>query len=228
MARNGNAGRVVSGSADASRIAMRRKAALAEGSPDYLAKRADLIKSAAAVFSEKGYNSATLNDVAARFGTDRASLYYYVGSKEELFQECIKGVLDDNLAAGQEIVDSSATSAEKLAQLVRVVLTSYQVHYPYMYLYIQEQMSRVASETAPWAKSMAGQTHRFEKLFLRILDEGVADGSFRSDLSLTLVVNALFGMLNWTHRWYVPGRKYSADDLARTFLAVFFDGIDKR
>jgi TetR/AcrR family transcriptional regulator, cholesterol catabolism regulator len=75
---------------------------------------------------------------------------------------------------------------------------------------------------------MAGQTHRFEKLFLRILDEGVADGSFRSDLSLTLVVNALFGMLNWTHRWYVPGRKYSADDLARTFLAVFFDGIDRR
>jgi VanZ family protein len=42
------------------------------------------------------------------------------------------------------------------------------------------------------------------------------------------VVKALFGMLNWTHRWYVPGRKYSADDLARTFLAVFFDGIDRR
>src|SRR5690242_4225907 len=125
MASNGNAGRIANGSGDASRIAMRRQAALAEGSPDYLAKRADLIKSAAAVFSQKGYNSATLNDVAARFGTDRASLYYYVGSKEELFQECIKGVLDENLAAGQRIADSSATSAEKLSQLVRLVLTSY-------------------------------------------------------------------------------------------------------
>ena len=226
MASSGNAGRTVNG--DASRIAMRRQAALAEGSPDYLAKRADLIKCAAAVFSEKGYNSATLNDVAACFGTDRASLYYYVGSKEELFQECIKGVLDDNLKAGREIMDSAATSKEKLSQLVRVVLTSYQVHYPYMYLYIQEQMSRVASETAPWAKSMAGQTHRFEKLFLRILDEGVADGSFRSDLSPALVANALFGMLNWTHRWFVPGRKSRASDLADTFLAVFFEGIDQR
>lgn len=79
MASTANAGRALNG--DASRIAMRRRAALAEGSPDYLAKRADLIKCAAAVFSEKGYNSATLNDVAACFGTDRASLYYYVGSK---------------------------------------------------------------------------------------------------------------------------------------------------
>lgn len=213
---------------DASRIAMRRQAALAEGSPDYLAKRIELIRVAAVVFSEKGYNSATLNDVAARFGTDRASLYYYVGSKEELFQECIKGVLDDNLAAGQEIVKSAETPREKLTRLVRVVLASYEAHYPHMYLYIQEQMNRVASEAAPWALSMVGQTRRFEKLFLRLLEEGVKDGSFRSDLSTTLVANALFGMLNWTHRWYVPGRKYSADALADAFLAIFFEGIDKR
>jgi AcrR family transcriptional regulator len=213
---------------DSSRIAMRRRAALADGSPDYLAKRAELIRAAAVVFSEKGYSSATLNDVAARFGTDRASLYYYVGSKEELFQECIKDVLEENLAAGERIMASEGTPREKLSQLVQVVLTSYEKHYPYTYLYIQEQMSQVTSEDALWAKTMVEETSRFQAIFLDLLKEGMADHSFRSDLSPTLVANALFGMLNWTHRWYVPGRKYSADDLADTFLAVLFDGIDQR
>src|ERR1700712_5008466 len=82
----------------ASRISQRRSAALTEGGADYSAKRAELIRVAAIVFREKGYAAATLNDVAALFGTDRASLYYYVASKEELFQECISGIVSANIA----------------------------------------------------------------------------------------------------------------------------------
>lgn len=206
---------------------MRRQAALADGGEDYRAKRDELIRTAAAVFREKGYSSATLNDVAARFGTDRASLYYYVASKEELFRECIRGVLDDNLAAGTAIVEGDGSPRDKLAQLVRVVLDSYEANYPYMYVYIQEDMSHIASKDTPWAAEMVEQTHRFERLFIDVLEKGVAGGSFRSDLPVVLVANALFGMMTWTHRWYVPGRKYDAGDLADTFLAVLFQGIDE-
>lgn len=210
---------------EGSRISMRRQAALAEGGADYAAKRAELINVAARVFREKGYTSATLNDIAEVFGTDRASLYYYVGSKEELFHECIKGVLDDNLAKGEEIVGSDRTFRQKLTDLIEVVLSSYEESYPHMYVYIQEDMRHISSEDDVWATQMVEQTRRFEKMFLGLIEAGIADGSFRKDLDPSLVANGLFGMMTWTHRWFVPGRKYAASDLASVFTAIFFDGI---
>lgn len=209
-----------------SRIAQRRLAAQLDGGADYAAKRAELIRIAADVFREKGYAPATLNDVAARFGTDRASLYYYVGSKEELFQECIKGTLETNIERAEIITASDISPRQKLTELIGYVIQAHVDNYPYMYVYIQEDMSHVANEDAQWATDMAEKTHRFEGYFRAAIDEGVADGSFRTGMSTTLVTNSLFGMMMWTHRWFVPGKKYTAEDLVDTFTKIFFEGID--
>lgn len=211
----------------ASRIATRRKLAQAEGGAEYTARRHELIRAAALVFREKGYTSATLSDVADRFGTDRASLYYYVGSKEELFQECIQGILDDNLARGKQIVALDRGPRVKIEMLVEVVMASYEANYPYMYVYIQEDMSQVTSQDSDWATQMVAETRRMQGLFLNVLKEGVADGSLRDDLPVAIVANSLFGMLNWTHRWFVPGKKFNAQALAATFTSIFFDGFSK-
>jgi hypothetical protein len=95
-----------------------------------------------------------------------------------------------------------------------------------MYVYIQEDMSQVASQETAWATKMVDETKRFERLFVSTLKEGVADGSFRDDLPIRLVANSLFGMLNWTHRWHVPGRRVTAEELSSTFTSLFFDGFN--
>lgn len=210
---------------DESRIALRRAIAQAEGGAEYVARRQELVRAAALVFRDKGYTSATLSDVAERFGTDRASLYYYVGSKEELFQECIQGILDDNLAKGRKIVTMDLGAREKLEKLVAVVMESYEANYPFMYVYIQEDMRQVTSQDSAWATKMVSETQRMQRLFLNTLKDGVADGSFRDDLPVGVVANSLFGMMNWTHRWFVPGKKLNAQALASTFTSILFDGF---
>lgn len=209
-----------------SRISQRRSAALADGGADYNSRRAELIRVAANVFREKGYATATLNDVAHVLGTDRASLYYYVGSKEELFQECITAAVTDNIAKADAISAADLTPRERLLKLIELVITSQVEHYPYMYVYMQENMRQVVSQDAAWATEMVEATHRIERYFIDAIDDGVRAGIFRDDLHTTLVANSLFGMTQWTHRWFVPGRKYSAEDLINTFATIFFAGID--
>jgi hypothetical protein len=34
-------------------------------------------------------------------------------------------------------------------------------------------------------------------------------------------------MMNWTHRWFEPGKKLSASDLATSFASIFGDGMKK-
>jgi TetR/AcrR family transcriptional regulator, cholesterol catabolism regulator len=209
-------------------IGKRRLAARTDGNAEYQARRQELIRVAATVFKEKGYEAATLNDIAARVGSDRASLYYYVGSKEELFQEAVRGVLDENVAAAERILEGNGNAREKLERMVKQLISSYEENYPYMYVYIQEDMRKVASGETPWARQMTRQTRRFESITIRLVEQGIDEGIFRDDIRVDLATNALFGMTNWTHRWFKPGRQLRADEMAEAFCTIFFDGMMKR
>lgn len=207
-------------------ISRRRKNARSQGGAEYRARRAELIRAASAVFRDKGYEAATLNDVAEKVGTDRASVYYYVGSKQELFEECITGVVVANLEKAKAIVATEATPRDKLVSLIDLLIRSQAANYPQAYLYMQEDIERSASQGARWATAMRDHTHQMESIFIGVLRDGVADGSFRSDLSVTLMANSLFGMTQWTHRWWVPGEsRYQPDDLVKVFTTVLTEGI---
>src|SRR5919106_1498647 len=57
---------------------------LEQPSPEYLARREEIIDAAVEVFRVRGYDSATLDDVAAAIDFRRASLYHYIPSKAHL------------------------------------------------------------------------------------------------------------------------------------------------
>ncbi len=212
----------------ASNISRRRKVALTDGSADYRAKREELVRTAARLFRKKGYKATTLNDIAQEAGLDRATVYYYVGNKEEFFRESVKGILDSNTSEAERLVRSKTIEPrEKLKRIVERLMASYEENYPHMYVYIQEEMHQVAEQDTPWAHQMVEQTHRFEKAVLTMISQGIARGVFRDDLSVQLTANALFGMFNWTHRWHKPGGKLTAQEISDAFCKVFFEGIQK-
>ena len=206
-------------------IGRRRAAARLDSNDEYRTRRRDLIRAAALVFKEKGYEAATLNDVAERFGADRASLYYYVSGKQELFQEAIREEVEANLAELERILVGDDGPEEKLRLIIRRLVCSYEDNYPHMYVYIQEDMRRVASDSSPWAKQMALATRRFESVTLALIQEVIEQEGFRSDVPPELAVNALFGMMNWTHRWFKPGNRLTAIEIMDTFWAIFVDGM---
>jgi AcrR family transcriptional regulator len=209
-------------------IGRRRKAAKRAGNnKEYQEKRRELIRVAATVFKEKGYEAATLNDIAERVGADRASLYYYVGGKEELFQEAVRDGVASNLAEVERILKLDESPEGKLRLIVEMLLSSYEENYPHMYVYIQEDMRKVASEESEWAKEMTRQTRRFESITIKLINQAIDEGIFRDDLRPELAANALFGMVNWTHRWFKPGKKLSASELTDSFWTIFFEGMRK-
>jgi AcrR family transcriptional regulator len=206
-------------------IGRRRQAARTEGGAEYKARREELVKVAAEVFQEKGYQASTLNDVAERMGTDRASLYYYVGSKQELFEEVVQDVLEANLKEARRIKKEDLKPSEKLTQLVRTMMVSYEENYPFTYVYIQEDMSRVGSQKSDWARTMSSRTRSFEKIVKGFIEDGIATKEFRSDIRPDVAANGLYGMLNWTHRWFQPGRDLDATQVADSFASLFLEGM---
>jgi hypothetical protein len=97
-----------------------------------------------------------------------------------------------------------------------------------MYVYIQEEMSRITSEQSTWAQRIVSQTRTFERIVLSLVAEMIEAGELRRDIPVTVAANAIFGMLNWTHRWYQPGGPHPADQISSAFCEIFFDGMKAR
>lgn len=204
-------------------IERRRIAAQVDGGAGYQERRQEIVRVAANVFKEKGFAAATLNDIAGRLGTDRASLYYYVANKEELLQEIVRGVITENVASAEKVQARAGSGTDKLAALIEDMMLSFDRNYPHMYVYI-EDFARISRQESTWAKDILASTRRFEEIVVAILEEGQRDGSLRSDLANDLSALALFGMVNWTHRWYRPGSRHSPKKIAATLTAIFLDG----
>jgi len=213
---------------NSSKISRRRKSALLDGSAEYKIKRDEIVQMASRLFKEKGYQSTTLADIADYAGVDRATVYYYVGGKQELFREAVQEAVDKNVVEADRIFrQDTLTPREKIEMLVMWLMCSYEEHYPQMYVYIQEEMHHVEDADSPWAKNMLKQTKRFEGIFIQLIEQGIERGEFRDDIPALLLANSLFGMFNWTHRWFKPGKR-TAKEIAAAFCEVFFNGVQVR
>ena len=80
--------------------------------------RADVVEAAIAVFREKGYERATVREIAYRAGLGTSTLYFHVKSKEELYLAAVAGDLcASNLAPvhfAVVVTDSHRTAGNDL------------------------------------------------------------------------------------------------------------------
>tara|TARA_E500000305_G_C4011187_1_gene232898 strand:+ start:327 stop:971 length:645 start_codon:yes stop_codon:yes gene_type:complete len=209
-----------------SNISQRRQIALKEGSAEYMAKRKELVDIAADRFKQAGYRATTLAEIGHKAGLDRATVYYYFGSKEELFRECLRYGVEENVRKCVKIHDDISRSArDRLEGVIHQLMSAYDANYPNMYVYIQEEMNRVATEKSVWARELNDQTHQFEHIVIDLIGQCRDEGSIRKDVPVLLAANAIFGMLNWTHRWYAPGGKHTAKEVSDAFAAIYFEGM---
>lgn len=194
-----------------------------------MAKREELVEIAGRQFKANGFRATTLAEIGHKAGMDRATVYYYFGSKEELFRECVRLSVDANIAECERIAaDLSRDPKDRLRAVIIQLMLAYDRYYPHMYVYIQEEMERIASEKSDWAQQIITQTRTYERIVLSLISELMKKGELRNDIAVSIAANAVFGMLNWTHRWYQPGGPHSADEIADGFCKIFFEGLDAK
>ena len=209
-----------------SNISRRRQSARSDGSADYAAKREELVQIAARLFKENGFQPTRIADIANAAGMDRATVYYYIGSKEELFRELIEDVLTGAMADGERLMaDPSLSWLERLHAIFVLLMVSYERNYPATFVYIQERMHQIQTEKTDWAQAIIVKARAFDQILLTFIKEAIDNGELRNDIPPRIVENALFGMLNWTHRWFVPGRGLTGEQVAEDFWLIFFGGM---
>ncbi len=207
-------------------IGRRRKAAGKDGRASYATRRQEITEAAIRVFNKMGYKGASVSAVAAELGIDRATLYYYYSSKEQMFDEIVRSVLEGNDELARRIAASPMSPTRKLRELVTAMMLSYAKNYPLLYIYIREDLTQVSGTRSSWSDQMRALNRSIEHSIVAIIEQGYADGSFRQLGSARTVAYGILGMLNWTHRWFRPDRSETAEEIGKVFAEMVLAGLE--
>lgn len=207
-------------------IGRRRAAARDEGGAAYQERRTEIVAAAAEVFQRHGYRGTKLSDVAEALNLDRASLYYYIGSKEELFHEVVGGAVETNAATAEQIRDSPGPAPEKLRRLVTELMVSYGDTYPFLYVYIQEDLGNVARDRSAWAREMARHNRRYESAVVAIVTAGIEEGTLRTGTQPWVIAFGIIGMVAWSNRWFNPNESpVPAAEIGAAYADALLSGL---
>jgi len=80
----------------------------------------EILAAALACFKERGFATTRLEDVAAKAGVTKGTIYLYYPSKEELFKAVVRGELVPNIERLEAILDEPGPAAALLERLVMV------------------------------------------------------------------------------------------------------------
>jgi len=208
-------------------IGKRRSAASKEPRESYANRRHEISEAAVKVFNRLGYKGASLSAVAAELNVDRATLYYYFSSKEQLFDEITRAVLERNLELARRIADSAISPRRKLRELVTALMVSYGENYPLLYIYIREDLTHVSDTRSEWSSNMRKINRDIQQAVIDIIEQGYADQSLRRVGEPRVVASGILGMLNWTHRWFRPeSSSVSADEIGKTYAELVLAGLE--
>jgi AcrR family transcriptional regulator len=170
------------------------------------------------VFAERGYDGASMDDVARAAGITKASIYHHVPGKEALLERGLGRALDALFAILDEPQARDGPALARLRHIVeRVAETTLRLLPELTVLFRVRGTSR--SERDALERRRA-----FDRHVTAIIVEAQRDGDVRRDLDARLAARLMFGMSNSVVEWFRSG-SLSAPDVARAVVTIAFEGI---
>lgn len=188
-------------------------------------KRAQIIKAAVKVFSEKGFHDAKVEDIAQLADVGKGTVYEYFSSKTELFQEMFRSGMQfymDNIRT--EAGGSGVSCRDRLMKIAEVHL-QFILDYKELAKITMGEPMQFNQDFRQW---IFEERERKQKAVQAIIEEGVKTGEFAkvdpaaATLAFTGCLGALFGPVVFKCGNAEP------KSVLPPMLEVLFNGLLKR
>lgn len=187
------------------------------------AREDQLFQVATRLFKEKGYHNTSMQDLADALGVQKASLYYYIHSKEELLRQLLEHAFTLVQTQIDEIYAADLTPTEKLRQALWQHAVTMMDNLNLVSVYLHEYRNLPTRRL----KQILQVRKHYEQVLTQIMQDGIATGEFRP-VNVKMTLYGLLGMLNWTHQWFSPTGDLSSQDIADILVDVALYGVVMR
>ena len=185
-------------------------------SPDYDKRRDAILAAAAHLYARRGFQGASVADLAKACSTSKSLIYHYFPSKDDLLYATMAAHLDALVAAAEQATQKGSAEARLRA-----------LTHAFMRLYVGAEDSHTVLlnelDNLPPARraEVVAKQRRIIGAVEALVREIRPDAG---DLSMPLTM-LFFGMINWTHNWFRPGGAVDADRLADMAVDLMLNGV---
>jgi len=186
------------------------------------AKQTAVLSASSALFASKGYERATIRDVAQATGMSLAGLYYYFKGKEELLFLIQFRVFQSLCEKLREIIKKETDPQACLHDMIKM-------HFDYFIRHMNDLKvcsREIESLDGGFYQKVADKRKEYFDLTQSIFEK-ISNASGGSSADSRLAALYLFGTLNWIYQWYRPGRYPDAGEMASQLSGIYLNGFPR-
>src|SRR5258707_7438571 len=196
-----------------------------------VAPRQEILRPAARLFQQRGYDATSMNDVAAALKLSKGGLNHHFQSKDEILFEIRNHAMEITQERVLDPVHGIADPEERLRSLIRrhieVVLSPR-----------DREITVMLHENHPLPPALRKRINSRKKDYVHFVENLIAEvqraegqketrrtGQTASKVSPRAAAFALLGMSNWIYQWYKPEGDLQTQNLIPQFTDLVFGGI---
>ncbi len=161
------------------------------------AKRRAILDAAQEAFDVRGYEAATMEEVAEKAGVSKGTLYNYFQNKEDLFAKVFSERLSGDQAELEQLIEEPLPALEKLCRIMDHVFSQLEFYIGsgrlVMELWAHAARQRKEGELAV---NIAQTNTQWRKWIEAVLIEGVAGGEFVRRLNPSVMASLIWSTIN--------------------------------
>jgi AcrR family transcriptional regulator len=177
-----------------------------------LKKKEEIILSAVKIVNEKGYQKATMEEIAAELLMTKGSLYYYFKNKEDLIFQCHEMVLVQAIEKLQQHINAKQSNEEKLREMIKT-------HIQYA-IEKKETFNMIIKPDQTFSEDQLNpillKRNEYAGLFDQVILAGIKTTEFTID-EPNIARMILLGSMNWIQQWYNPFGSKTIEELQQIY-----------
>jgi AcrR family transcriptional regulator len=183
--------------------------------------RQEILRIAARLFQQQGYDATSMNDVAAALKLSKGGLYHHFQSKDEILFHIMSHAMDIT----EERVINAARRIEGAEERLRTLI---RLHIEVVLSEEDREITVMLHENHPLPPALRRKINGRKKDYVHFVENLVADvqrqRSSTSQVTPRAAAFALLGMINWIYQWYKPDGPLTGDAIVRQYTDIFFRG----
>jgi len=184
--------------------------------------RQEILRTAARLFQQRGYDATSMNDVAAALHLSKGGLYHHFQSKDEILFEIMNHAMDLTQERVINPVRGLGNADERLRTLIRL-------HIEVVLSPRDREITVMLHENHPLPPSLRRRINQRKKEYVHFLESLIAEvqqsRQVKGRVSPRAAAFALLGMINWIYQWYKPEGELQVHNLVPQFTELVFGGI---
>jgi AcrR family transcriptional regulator len=184
--------------------------------------RQEILRTAARLFQQRGYDATSMNDVAAALKLSKGGLYHHFQSKDEILFEIMNHAMEITQERVLGPVRSISGAEDRLRALIRL-------HIEVVLSPRDREITVMLHENHPLPPALRKRINTRKKEYIHFVENLITDVQrarpAKYAVSPRAAAFALLGMINWIYQWYKPEGDLQTHNLVPQFTDLVFGGI---